>query len=171
MSRRRDEEKLSKLLDGELDAGEAEALLRRAAGDSSLEQSKGDWQRIGRMLRETPVVGGADPEVVWADVRRAIRIAGEEAAPAAPAWRLRWAVGAVAAVCMAIVGLGAWRILHFGAAPALARGEPAVVEWVEAELPGASPMVFEDAETGCTVIWMVVAEENGAGQPATSQGT
>jgi anti-sigma-K factor RskA len=156
------------MLDGDLAAAEAEALRRRADADPGLHRSMEDWQRIGGLLRDDPVEGVPDPEVAWAGVRRAIRAGAPAEGVDVPSWRLRWAVGAVAATVVAILALGGWRVLRLGDAPMLARGTPAVVEWVEAELPGASPMVFEDEETGCTVIWMVVAEEGGAGTPAKS---
>ena len=31
------------------------------------------------------------------------------------------------------------------------------VEWVETGLPGASPMVYEDIESGLVIIWVVEA--------------
>ncbi len=34
------------------------------------------------------------------------------------------------------------------------------VEWVETELAGATPMVYQDTETGWTVIWVLAPEED-----------
>jgi anti-sigma-K factor RskA len=159
---KRHEKKLSRMLDGDLSLRERASVESAMGRDPALGATRKDWERIGDLARSVPVEGMPAAEVAWQDVRRAIRTAGAADAAEeriAPTWRLRWAVGVVAAVCVAILLLGAWRIAHLGRLPALAEGGKSVVEWAEAEMPGSSPMVYEDAETGCVVIWMVTGED------------
>ena len=79
-----------------------------------------------------------------------------------PAWalgRFKWA-GALAAVCLLLVGV--WSVWRGPDAPpypgAIALADRTEVEWVETDLPDAFSMVYEDADTGLTVIWVMVDE-------------
>ena len=154
-------EKISRQMDGELPAEDRAAVEAHLAQCSACRDVRVRWASLSDVLREPP----ADlppAEVMRADVLRAIRQL--EPAAEAPAglffkWRLAWAGAMVAAVMALIGGLGAWRMAGGGAAVA-ARTE---VESVETELPGAAPMIYQDEETGCTVIWIAGADDGTGG--------
>ena len=71
--------------------------------------------------------------------------------------RLKWAA---AIMTLVFLGLGIAVLRH---GPSAMASSPAEVEWVSTEVPGATTMVYQDEETGLTVIWMMEedADENG----------
>jgi hypothetical protein len=99
-------------------------------------------------------------EAAWQDVQRAIRLQEKAPIPAGYGGSWRWASLTIALIVAAFIG---WR---WPAAPAPPGGMPiaaadrTIVEWVETDLPDAMSMVYEDEETGLTVIWLLV-QENG----------
>lgn len=157
------QEWMSRAMDGELPAADQALLDRHVAGCPECRAAQAAWRQAGERLRAEPVVI-PPAEVMWNDVRRAIRSAGAEPAPEVSGWRLKWAFAGVGA---ALLGLGLWGAWQAaaprGAGVASVPAEPAV-EWAEAELPGASTMVYEDAEHDTVVIWLMTAE-NGGGAP------
>lgn len=148
--------------DGELDAGRRGRLEHHLAQCASCRAARDAWAGIGEQLRGRPVEPGPTPEAAWADVRRAIRDqapAREDArAPVALPW-LRWAAVAAGIVILA-GGVVMYRMAGSGGAPAAGMTQ---VEWVETGLPGAAPMVYEDAESGLTVIWVVESNHKEQG--------
>ena len=151
--------------DGEL------SLRRRAKLDAYLAQNpelqalRDDWASIGSRMQTEPVPRGRTPEATWANVQRSIRL-GEDPGPAVPDWhfgsRLRVA-GTTMAALLAVLAVAWFTWLAPRDAPQVAEREPIEVEWVETDLPDAVSMVYQDQETGWTVIW-VMAEEETNGQ-------
>ena len=118
-----------------------------------------EWASVGIRMRGRQISVLKSPEAAWADVRRAIRNDQEERYETEEAWfigaPLRWAA---AALLVMILGSGLFLNFQKGAV-GMARAGATEVEFVETGLPDATPMVYEDAESGWTVIWVV--EANG----------
>jgi len=124
-----------------------------------------EWRSYGVGLRSRVVPAGDSTEQVWAKVKEQIdrgRSPATEplAFPVSPG--LRWA----ALLLLVIAGIGSlyWMQSRENGGTMVAE-EPSgtIVEWVETDLPGATPMVYEDAETGLTVIWVVEGDDDHAG--------
>lgn len=147
-------------LDGELPEENRQRLAAHLETCEDCRALKRTWSVLGERLRirEIPVV--QTPEAAWADVRRAIRTQGDAGGKDRETRGLRWAWAAALAAVL-VIGAGTWYALYEPGEPVSAEGKaPASpVEWVETSLPGAMPMVYEDAETGLVVIWVV--EANG----------
>lgn len=159
MNRAHFEELLSRDLDGDLPPAEQARLRAAEAADPSLAALRADWQRVGQALRDLPVPGTPDPEVAWQDVRRALRLSRPaEVSRPLFGWRLAWA-GAALALLLVVFGLLP-RNAPPAAAPALAAVAPrdVEVEFVETDLPDASTMVYQDEESGWTIVWVAAAE-------------
>ncbi|MBW7909264.1 MAG: hypothetical protein H3C50_10185 [Kiritimatiellae bacterium] len=158
MKREKQLELLSRWRDGELPPNErARVEAARAALGGEAEQA---WEALGEHLRAQPVPAPT-PEAMWNDVRRAIRVAQAEPAVAVGAGgRWNWAVAALAVLFMVGVGLFGVRIWL---APSAEAAMPRV-EWVEAELPGSSAMVYEDEASGAVVIWLMTPDEGPSGE-------
>jgi hypothetical protein len=94
---------------------------------------------------------------MWANVRRAIRLQEQEPEHGLP-WLfvrgVRWVGPALAAVAVLAVAIFGIRTMTTPAAAA--RTE---VLRVETGLADASTMVYEDRESGWTVIWVMPSEE------------
>lgn len=157
MKCRKAQQWLSQALDGELDAARKTRLNEHLAICPACRSVQAAWQDATARLRaDSMAVPSA--EVMWADVRRAIHQAQLEPVPAWTQGRLRWAAAVVGLV---LLGLGVWGTLQPAGLDQVARGAVAaepVVEWAEAELPGASTLVYEDAETDTVVIWLMTAD-------------
>lgn len=146
-------------LDGELAPGRRDALQAHLDACPVCREVREQWARIGADLRARPVPQAQAPEAAWADVRRAIRLAGAREERPEPAWVFGVPVRVAAVIVLVLaLGIGTWLMVGRPGAVSAARARTEV-EWVETSLPGATPMVYEDAETGWTVIWVV--EENG----------
>lgn len=158
------QEWMSRAMDGELADADRAELDRHVVGCPECRAAQAAWRQAGELLR-AEAVEIPPAEVMWHDVRRAIRTARAEPVPEVSGWRLKWAFAAVGAVLVALGLWGSWPAAGpRGAALVAVPAEP-VVEWAEAELPGSSTMVYEDAEHDTVVIWLMTAE-NGGGAPA-----
>ena len=116
MSAEERESQLSALLDGELEAGQAELVTRRLLKDPALQATWGRYALIGAVLRKEPLLdGGRGTNDVAARVR--LRMAGEAAlhaivpapVPAVAArkgglGRMAGGVALAASVALAVVG-------------------------------------------------------------------
>jgi len=146
-------------MDGELSPRRAARLHEHLEACSMCRRALHVWASVGVQMRERHVPVMRTPEAVWADVQRAIRHDREEREETKEAWvlgaPLRWA-----ATTLLIMILGSGLFLTFQKSPAgMAQAGATGVEFVETGLPDAAPMVYEDAESGWTVIWIV--EANG----------
>lgn len=159
---------LSRGLDGELDARERAELDALLASDPVLRKLETEWRHYAELLRQEPAPAPAADEAAWADVRRAIRLAdtpSDDKRRAVFGWRLGWAAAMLTVALVGFGVVGVWRPNRPGIPVALASPETRAVqvEFVESELPGAQPLVFEDAETGWTVVWVAGLEEGAEG--------
>lgn len=162
MNRQKAERWLSMALDDELSPRRRAKLDAWLAAHPELADLGKEWAAIGDRSRARVTAPPQTPEAAWQDVRRAIRLQadqphGEETALQG---RMKWA-GAFAAACLVVMGGWLWvRAPDPAAVGAIADADRTEVEWVETDLPDAMSMVYEDADTGLTVIWVVV-HENG----------
>lgn len=164
MNKHQAQEWMSRFVDGELTVAERAELERYLAAHPEERAFEQELREVGDLVRAERVEMPT-PEAMWADVQRAIRLAEPEPRPAGFGWRLKWAA---AFIGLAMMGLGLWAVVQdrpSGAGRAEAPAAP-VVEWAEAEWPGTSTMVYEDAETDTVVIWLVA--ENDADTPKGS---
>ena len=156
------EEWVSQALDGELNQDELDKVQRLMARDPHASACRAAWARQGDLLRNLPAPAGPNPALVWE------RVQAELALPVpAPIVFPRRMIYAAAAALVLVAGTWSWLGSRDATSPVFA-GNPAeanVVEYVEAELPNHSPVVYVDAESGATVIWMEewVDEGDGAG--------
>lgn len=154
---------LSRQRDGELDARRAARLDKGAIRPALLDEADEAWKEIGDHLRNQSIPT-PPTEVMWTDVRREIRYAREDRwAREHTRGQWNWAVVAISAIFMALLGFFSLRL---SMPPEAYASEPRV-EWVEAELPGSSAMVYEDKESGAVVIWLMTPDEESAGKGST----
>lgn len=162
MNRDQLEELLSRDLDGDLTPSEQVHLRAAEAADPTLADLRRAWQRVGQSLHDLPAPGAPNPAVAWQDVRRAIRLAGPREAAPAPrpgfGWRLAWSGGALSLALVLFVLAGRWWPAAAPAGLARAALRDVEVEYVESDLPGGSPMVYQDEESGWTIVWVAAAE-------------
>lgn len=146
-------------MDGELSPRRMARLQAHLEMCPGCRQTRDEWTSVGIRMRDRQIPVLKTPEAAWADVRRAIRSDEEERFEAEESWvigaPLRWAA---AALLVMILGSGLFLNLQKGGR-GMARAGGTEVEFVETGLPDATPMVYEDSESGWTVIWVV--EANG----------
>ena len=162
MNRDQLEELLSRDLDGDLAPSEQAQLRAAEAADPSLAELRLAWQRVGQSLHDLPAPGTPDPAVAWQDVRRAIHVAAADGATPAVrpgfGWRLAWAGGALSFALVLFVLAGHWWPAPPAAVATVSALRDVEVEYVESDLPGGSPMVYQDEESGWTIVWVAAAE-------------
>ncbi|HMP72404.1 MAG TPA: hypothetical protein PKE55_03990 [Kiritimatiellia bacterium] len=156
----RDQKLLSRALDSECSEAQrrtADALL---ATDPDAKVLQETWSELGDRMRSLPAPV-VDEELAWMNVQREIRSGRAEREALAGVFgpRLAWAFG-LGLVLFALSILFVLRQEWTGD-PRFARSATPInqVEWVETGIPGATTMIFADASTGLTVVWMDV--ENG----------
>lgn len=155
--------KLSRARDGALTPGEQERLVRETTGDAEAERVAHLWEAAGGLLREGATrTATPDPALAWQAIRREIR--NKEAEPVRAAvrgWPGGWAWASGLAAVLVAGGLTWWGLARERATHTVAQGvaEPDRVAWVVAEIPGATTMIYTDAETDLTVIWMELAQK------------
>lgn len=146
-------------MDGELSPRRAARLHAHLEMCPACLKIRDEWASVGVRMRERQIPVSQSPEAAWADVRRAIRKDEEERFEAEESWvigaTLRWAA---AALLVMILGSGVFLTLQKDTVGMVSTGGTDV-EFVETGLPDATPMVYEDSESGWTVIWVV--EANG----------
>jgi anti-sigma factor RsiW len=163
MNRLQAEKWLSQALDNELSPRRQARLEAYLAAHPDMQDLRARWQEVGAALRQQQQPLPQTPAAAWADVQRAIRLRAANDAAQPVRWRglggTRFA-GALAATVLLITGV--WYTLtdkqDIGSLRTIAEADRTEVEWVETDLPGAMSMVYEDADTGLTVIWVLVEE-------------
>ena len=153
---------ISRGLDSELDPHEQEILQELLAADPKAAEAARSWEQLGDVMRmDAAAVKPPDSTVAWQDIRRAIRQHDESNAPAgdmASIFRLRWAGAIAALLVIGTLGLSAIHVIREAREAAWASESVPRVDWVRAEIPGATTMIYRDMETDLTVIWMDVAQ-------------
>lgn len=157
------EQVLSRYLDGELSPGQEEELRHALSESGDLEQLDAEFREIGNLLREQEIPPGMPGEVAWSDIRRTLRLreTAGEAGIGILGSRLKWAA-AMMTLVFVLLGLAVMRTRN-----TLVAVSPAEVEWVDTDVPGATTMVYQDDETGLTVIWMMEEETDEHGNVKT----
>lgn len=165
--KRKDAKLISRSLDGALSPEERIRVERLLETDSGAAATARVWQDIGDQLRidagRAPV---PDPLLAWQEIRRKVRTTATQ--PDTPVMgslfgiRLRWVAGLASVVFISLIG---WSLFHdprVAGEPVVSAPSPAAaserVEWVVAEIPGATTMIYTDRETDMTVIWMDLAQ-------------
>ena len=153
MNRKKAELWLSAMVDGELSPSrqrKLEAYLRESPDLADLREQ---WESMGTLLRNAEVEDAPTPEVAWSDVQRAIRLQKPG--------RVQHSVFGVRTLAAVAVGVLLVAGVLFFRTPSegLTAAGPTEVEWVESDLPGAMSVVYQDEESGWTVIWVDVPED------------
>lgn len=148
---------ISRSLDAELEVARQRKLDEHLAGCASCSRLKTEWEKLGNALREEVAATLPDTDAAWADIRERIHESEAGRSKIIP-WQVhfRWAAG-LAALFLLSFGVYFSRPRPVSEAVPLPVGT--TVEFVETEIPGASPMVYMDQESGWTVVWVV---EGGA---------
>jgi len=163
MNRKKAELWMSMALDGELSPRRVARLEAYLNQHPELMEDRATWKANAEFLRAHCRVASAQTAAsAWQDVCRAIRLADSSSHEGEGFdFRLKWA-SALAALLLLFAGAGVvYRTLQSPAWTVVAEADRTEVEWVETDLPDAMSMVYEDADTGLTVIWVLVTEEHG----------
>lgn len=148
---------LSRAMDGELPAAKQQELEAWLAAHPSERELAVTWKEIGVLVRAADAAAPVpDVELAWQDIRRAIRTAApdRERGWLFP-WRWAMAGGMVAALTVASVIM-----MRPATTTGISRTATAQVDWVETSMPGASPMVMQDEESGLAVVWLLPASSD-----------
>lgn len=151
-------------LDGELSPREKALLEAHLAGCATCRRMREKWGQFGIRMRTAPAPAAPSSEAAWEDIRRTIRTIPRERRIIDASWvfgpGLKWAVAALLVIAL---GAGIFGVRPRGRSLQAEAPPAAEVELVETGLPGASPMVYEDAESGWMVIWIVEGNHGGGG--------
>ena len=153
---------ISAAMDGELSSRRGARLEQHLRGCDDCRRLREAWGGYGARMKSS-VPPAPSPEQAWVDIRRAIRVARPEPVGEgyAVAWpRLRWVA---VPVVLLLAAVATPLVFRRPLSPPVAAANPRTeVEMVETSLPGAMMMVYEDQESGMTMIWVV--EANGKEQ-------
>ncbi|WP_309387825.1 hypothetical protein [Cerasicoccus frondis] len=149
-----DAQLLARFYDGECSPAEEDAVGALIQNDpeavtwlETLAEQQARWENLPPVLDEVAV------ERDWQALKA--RIAPAESAPrrlSSPlAWAEYWTAGAVAAV---FILASVVYLLPRSSVEAHAPTTPNIVESVETDLEGATPIVFVDQESGWSVVWV-----------------
>ncbi len=149
---------MSQLLDGELSPENADRLSRFLESNPDAM----DWMESSQLATGLePELSGFDQSAQWSAVNTSI---GTHVEPERKSSNLIAfpplvkALGIAAAV--AFVASFAWKNISSDPAVVTERyaASESVVEYVDTEIPDASPVVYTDAESGWTVVWVTEME-------------
>lgn len=146
---------LSAELDGELSPEELRSLEQALGDQEELRNSAASWAEIGRRLGDTSEIPVPRAEEMLARVQAAKDRMPSRGRPLV-SFPGSWAAVAAAAILL-FLAAGFWfGVSDRRAGSALTAWEESQpVLWVETHVPDSSAVVYEDEETGVTVIWMV----------------
>lgn len=144
------EQILSAWIDESLNPEKMKAVSAAVQSDPELQARAEALRAVGAVLREDSFEPPVSAERMVSDVRREIR--RKESPPPFRFPRWVWAT-ASACACLVLVALLIPEVPKAGA-----RVVQTEVESVDSALPGVSPMVYTDHDSGWTVIWLDGAE-------------
>ena len=137
--------KLSAHLDDELSAEDQKLLQEELALNPGLENEASVWAVYRQELSDSSRISIPNKAATLAKIQSRIR-EGDSAVNPVISLPRRW-MAAAAALLLLLSG-----ILWMGT-PQHTLAEPEM--WVETHVPDSSAVVYEDKDTGVTVIWMV----------------
>lgn len=145
---------MSQLLDGELSPNEAGRL------HDYLEQHPEamDWMEANQLIQDSVTTApSVDGDSAWQDIQSSL--APRESSPREPKKLLRFPVLFQAlgyAAALALFGSIAWTSFMSSPKATTERyaASESVVEFVDTEIPDASPIVYTDEASGWTVVWV-----------------
>lgn len=142
-------------LDDRLSDGERRDFEHTLADHPDLARETEAWGELRAELRSVESPEPADADDLWRDVRARLP---ERSPGRRPARAVGWA-GALGAAAAALIAVAVW---FPGSTPASA---PASVEFVDARLPESVPVVYTDADSGWTVVWLSNANLETSNEP------
>ncbi len=151
------EQKLSALLDDEIAESDRLQMQEHLAECAACREQLEEWREYGSLLRASPVPKNVDSTGAWAEIRERIDEERSSTRSSIPGGgNLVWS-GAAAALLVFSTGVYFWisnrtdeQEIEYG----ITR-----VEYVETEIPDATPVVYVDSETGLTIIWIVEPDD------------
>lgn len=156
---------MSRLMDGELSADDADRLHQYL----EVNPHAIDWMESNQVIVEsTRTAEYADPKSAWESIRTALNRNSEIEEKSSNILRfpsLFKVLGAAAAV--ALVSSIVWTNLPFSQPEVTERyaASQSVVEFVDTDIPDASPVVYTDEISGWTVVWVAemdpIVDETG----------
>lgn len=156
---------MSRLMDGELSADEADRLHQYL----EVQPDAIDWMESSQTIAESARPAEcADSQSAWENIQEAINEGSETGEQFSNIIRfpsLLRMLGAAAA--FAIVGSIVWTNLPFSQPKITERyaASQSVVEFVDTDIPDASPVVYTDEISGWTVVWVAemdpIVDETG----------
>ncbi len=160
---------LSLAMDNELSAQKCERMEQHLAHCPECRALKEQWMSYGNILRQ-PANTPLNTDVLRADVLREIRTSRPDKEKLViPGLLHSRPVYAFAMVAIVSVMIMAGLRMFSGRVQTVKIAERNTeVEWVETDIPGATAMVYEDEETGLTVIWVITEEDDEEHEQATS---
>ncbi|OGV47274.1 MAG: hypothetical protein A2X46_18200 [Lentisphaerae bacterium GWF2_57_35] len=169
MNCKKAEQALSMAMDGELPEKQKQQLQAHLSDCAPCRQMEQELNACRVMLRGQIAQPEQTPEAAWADVRRAIRLQSPAKESVAAPMVFNWRIQAASVIVMlAVIGVGVLLLSRAGKQGAdtasvvpqestvsLGTQHTTDVEMVETSLADATPMVYEDAASGMTVIWVM----------------
>lgn len=151
------EQKLSALLDDEISESDRLQIQEHLAACAACREQLEEWREYGSLLRASPVPESVDSTGAWAEIRERIEEERSSTRSSIPGGgNLVW-TGAAAALLVFSTGVYFWisnrtdeQEIEYGITS---------VEYVETEIPDATPVVYVDSETGLTIIWIVEPDD------------
>lgn len=141
-------------LDERLSEQERRKVEARMRRKPELAREAEAWREIRSEWRAAPAPEMEDADAFWRDLRRRLPDREREAeAPPRGTVRPLWWGGLGVATAAALVAVTMWSPWT---APPVPQGT--TVEYVDARLPETVPLVYTDAESGWTVVWLSNAE-------------
>jgi predicted anti-sigma-YlaC factor YlaD len=159
-------------LDGELDGSRLARLEEHLGQCPRCRATRAAWSSCSTLLAPRASKGTVSTESDWRAIQPRLT-PGTRAgrADASPFHPLAWSPVSAAAAAVFLVAVLAG-LVWWGMSPGPRVDEEirfssmaTEVEWIETDVPGALSMVYRDAETGLTVIWVDMPrqeDENGA---------
>jgi anti-sigma factor RsiW len=136
---------LQAYVDGELSESDRLRFESQMKEDPKLSAEVRELQSVAKALQEEHLSGLKTSEAMWQDVQRELRL--QKQAPAGNAVLLKRGMwGSLAAA--ALITLMVWHPLADTGATS------ARIEFVDAHVPDAVPVVYTEPSSGWTVVWL-----------------
>jgi hypothetical protein len=148
---------LSRHMDGELDAEQAAGLQNHLEACPQCAETRDAWAGYSGLMHSVAQSVHSDTDALWADV--AGKLGDQVSAPVKTV--VPWPFNAKALTALAAVVILSVSVYmgRSSISPDEATfAQASAVEYFETDLPGASPMLYIDAEVGWTVVWVVEAD-------------
>ena len=148
---------LSQHMDGELDAEQAAGLQSHLEACPHCAETRDAWAGYRGLMHSIAPSVASDTGALWADI--AGKLGDQVSAPVKTVVPWPFSAKALTALAAVIVISASIYMGRRAISPdEAALAQASAVEYFETDLPGASPMLYIDADVGWTVVWVVEAD-------------